>query len=117
MKMTEREAWLVLAKAWTNAKKINTKKINSGEYEAAVEELKCWGLCTAINVVWRAGKIAKSTADSMSRKIAALGDTEGHPLDHPFVWSITTDAGRLARVRFCKEQAKKLASPKRKAKA
>lgn len=110
--MTEREAWLYLAKIWTKA-----KRCKSGEFEVIVkkggESSLCWGLCTAIDHLEWTRDIGGEIAEEMNRKIVAIGHTD----EHPFKWSIRTQAGKLARVKFCNDQAKALSAKKKVAKS
>lgn len=97
--MTERAAWLWLAKAWRGAVK--------DEYGDYVADGRSLGLCPCVGDMKSDGLIGVGTAVRMKARLGAAIRAAGVTADDP-VWPTNTAAGRRARVRFCERQAKAL---------
>jgi hypothetical protein len=95
--LTEKQAWLYLAKEWRQA-----KLTVHGEY--GVFSDYCVGLCSGINHLSDCKRIlSKKITISMFDKI------ENHRNYNPckYIWSTKTKQGMNCRVAFCMKQAKK----------
>ena len=97
-RMSERAAWLWLAKRWEKAKTCNCQH-DCGMPIVVVSNAQYSGLCGCVVRMCQTNKIDGATAGTMLRKIAECGIG--------FIWPLTA-AGARARVRFCLKQAAKL---------
>lgn len=100
--MSEREAWLLLAKLWRSA-----NVDDEGDVYAYHHPDVEWGLCDSICNLFYRGEIDERTKASMKRQIPSKR------LPSNYAWPLTV-AGARARVRFCVLQARLLKPKKRK---
>lgn len=101
--MTERAAWLHLAKAWRKAEPDmdGVYEIDMGDGDA-----KPWGLCYSVTRMRRTEMIGDGVARRMYARVEAAAARLGLD-DTKYLWP-TTLAGARARVRFCERQARAL---------
>ena len=92
--MSEKAAWLYLAKRW--AKPLKDDK---NEYYVHVNDVACYGLCSSIANPAHAGRIDYATSNRMS----AVVDKQPR-CRTGWCWSWSR-RGAAARERFCRQQA------------
>ena len=88
MAMTERQAWMKLAKLWDKA-----KKSPFGDYEVD----RCLGLCLSIALV-------SDTSWDMNLEMSDRLDKHRPRNRHTYSWP-TTKAGAKSRAAFCRDMA------------
>lgn len=103
--LTERQAWLKIAKACDVAG-------SDGSFVVVKKMGRSWGLCTAVGDLWFSGEIEEETARSMFSKIHKHAPPRG---DFDYAWE-TSKAGAKARAAFCRKMAA-LCKPAKRAKA
>lgn len=96
--MTEKQAWLVLAKAWNKAIFINTR---GASMATMPNGFRCDGLCRCIEMISVTNEIRRR----MLAKIKAIPEDLGSPFIYKF--PLTRD-GAKKRADFCRAQAEKL---------
>ena len=99
--LTQRQAWLLLAKAWDKPKK------SDGGYCIGRFE---FGLCQSIWNMETDRLIDKSTSESMQDKVSEGWNRKQYTM---FRWPCNTVAGARARAAFCRKQAAKLVKRKK----
>lgn len=94
-KLSERQAWLLLAKYWKEPVSVWTGM-------QKVENIECKGLCVSINAINN-----KITTDTRIDMFGRLSDyRKKHHKYYMYVWPTTQD-GAKERVKFCQDQARK----------
>ena len=97
--LTQRQAWLLLAKAWRQA-----KEEPPGRWSADVGYGVSYGLCPLINDLFNENRISEATFRSMDKKVPRRKR-------EVYAWPLTR-AGARARAAFCRRQAAKLVKKK-----
>ncbi len=103
--MTERQAWLWLAKAWQKA-----KADKEGGYfipDLAGRWFGAYGLCHVISNLLYVDRLDQKTADQMTARIGREFERRANGERIVYLWPFNS-RGRDARVRFCERQAKAL---------
>lgn len=107
--MTERQAWLLIAKAWDKPRVFTDDGVLI--YFATIWKYKYCGLCPCVYVMEENERIDEFTRNSMLTKIES--ETRKKGAHHPFIWP-TTLSGAYQRAAFCRKQAAKLTKKRKK---
>lgn len=92
-KLTERAAWLLLAKA--------CEKAAASRWDALPSPYECFGLCAAVQTLSNRASISPQTHAAMNNKISAAM-RRAHRSAYLFA---TTWRGHFQRAKFCRKQA------------
>jgi len=94
-KLSERQAWLLLAECWK-------KPVNAWTGIQKVENIECKGLCASINAITH-----KITIDTRIDMLGRINDyRKKHHKYYMYIWPTTQD-GAKERIKFCMDQARK----------
>lgn len=99
--LTERQAWLRLARAWDRP-----VASEYGTMQAKVCKSRCVGLCSSIGELECSGKISTDVELRMDERIQAMPERFG-----PYCWPLD-GRGARSRAAFCRRQARLLAKRK-----
>ncbi len=108
-RVTEREAWLILANAWDNSFQVdNDDKLSwrSAGIWGGYTVYSAYGLCYQIAGLLSLGAISARIEKSMLAKFEDLPSVDSDGCGYK--WQ-TTKNGARQRARFCREQAERLA--------
>lgn len=102
-KLTEREAWAMLAEKWSKP-----FKDLEGDYSVDVGNGDCSGLCASVYDLHITGQINSTVYDRMN---AVIPDPAKMKRVSIYVWPLDLDGAR-SRAKFCSAQVRRLSKKK-----